>query len=193
MQQKNKEPGFSTEQYSKSKTQQLLGSVLELKKQFLGLNTKPWDLDISANNLAKQDIFLPNRQIGSQIFCQPCEESQKQECPLAAWNAESERPWSAGGRPPVSTWMDASQHPSGIRSAAFFSYFFPKAYQTLRMGITHRQNDHTARTAFKARGLLHCFCVKYLRLWITKGNLLKDQNRKQKEPVLELLTNPRTS
>lgn len=84
MQQKNKEPGFSTEQYSKSKTQQLLGSVVELKKQFLGLNTKPWDLDISANNLAKQDIFLPNRQIGSQIFCQPCEESQRQECPLAA-------------------------------------------------------------------------------------------------------------
>lgn len=164
MQQKNKEPGFPTEQYSKSKTWQFLGSVLELKKQFLGLNTKTSDLDIPANKLAKQDTFLPNRQVGSQIFCQPCEETQRQECPLAAGNAESERPWSAGGCPPVPTWMDASQHPSGIRSAAFFSYFFPKAYQTLRMGIAHRQNDHTARTAFEARRLLHCFCVKYLRL-----------------------------
>lgn len=81
MQQKNKEPGFPKEQHSKSKTRQFLGSVLELKKQFLGLNTKPSDLDIPANKLAKQDTFLPNRQVGSQIFCQPCKESQRQECP----------------------------------------------------------------------------------------------------------------
>lgn len=39
--------------------QQFLGSVLELEKQFLGLNTKSSDLDITANNLTKQDIFHP--------------------------------------------------------------------------------------------------------------------------------------
>lgn len=41
--------------------QQLLGSVLELKKQFLDLNTKtkPPDLDISANNLGNARYLSP--------------------------------------------------------------------------------------------------------------------------------------
>lgn len=67
--------------------------------------------------------------------------------------------------PPALTWRDASQHPSGIWSAAFFfAQFFPKAHQTQRMGITYRHKDPTARRVSEACGLLHCFCVKYLWL-----------------------------
>lgn len=110
------------------------------------------------------------------------------------WNAESERPSSAGEllQSPHG-WMPPST-PQEFRVLHSFPFpFLPQGLSATEDGNRSWHNDHTARTVFEARGLLHCFCVKYLRLWITKGNLLKDQNRKQKEPVLELLTNPRTS
>lgn len=56
MQHKNKELGSP-----QSNTVNPRQQFLEFKKKFLGLNTKLSDLDISANNSAKQDTFLSNR------------------------------------------------------------------------------------------------------------------------------------
>lgn len=88
----------------------------------------------------------------------------------------------------LNTWMDTSQHPSGIRSAALFS--LPISSPRL---IRHWGWELLMGIMITQPGLLHCSCVKHLWLWITKGNPLKDQNGKQKEPVLKPLTNPRTS
>lgn len=51
---------------NKSETQQFPGSVLELKEQFLGFETKLSDLDIFEHKVTKEGTFL--LQILGQIF-----------------------------------------------------------------------------------------------------------------------------
>lgn len=138
---------------NKSETQQFPAPVLELKEQFLGFETKLSDLDIFECKVTKEGTFL--WQITGQIFFLKGVKGRK--VPKQSEVLILKVPEAAGERetPPASALMDASQHPSGIWNAAFFSVQLirRRGWESL-IDIS----DATTRTVFDAGGFLHCFC-----------------------------------